>query len=164
MPMIPFVERFPELGARETRSVKVENVPGLPDGEYGFFELYCNEPGCDCRRVIILVLQPETGWRKILATISYGWESVDFYRKRVGPFMDTDELQGPTLDTLNAQSRCSPALLELFRSMIQSPEYLERLKRHYQMFRAAVDSGPKANRLDNRRKRLRDPRRRGQRR
>src|SRR5438552_3138185 len=109
MPMIPFVEKFPELGARETRSVTVKNMPGLPDGEYGFFESYCNETGCDCRRVIILVLRPETGWRKILATISYGWESADFYRKRVGPFMDPAETQGPVLDTLNAQSDGSPA-------------------------------------------------------
>ena len=44
MPMIPFVEKFPEVGARETRFVTVTNREELPDGEYGFFELYCNEP------------------------------------------------------------------------------------------------------------------------
>ena len=81
MPMIPFAERFPELGARETRSVTAIHRPDLPDGEYGFLELYCDEPGCDCRRVMIDVLPPETGWSKIWATISYGWESLDFYRK-----------------------------------------------------------------------------------
>jgi hypothetical protein len=43
--------------------------------------LYCDEPGCDCRRVTINVLRPETGWGKVWATISYGWESTDFYKE-----------------------------------------------------------------------------------
>ena len=42
---------------------------------------FFTEPGCDCRRVIISVLKPETGWSKSWATIGYGWESLDFYRK-----------------------------------------------------------------------------------
>src|ERR1022692_1671439 len=85
MPMTPFMERFPDVGARETRSATVTQRQDLPDGEYGFLELYCDEPGCDCRRVTICVLRPETGWSKIWATISYGWESVDFYREWRGP-------------------------------------------------------------------------------
>ena len=39
MPMTPFFERFPELGARETRSVTVAGRNDLPDGDYGFIEL-----------------------------------------------------------------------------------------------------------------------------
>jgi hypothetical protein len=39
--MTPFMERFPEVGARETRSVTVTNRQDLPDGEYGFLEFYC---------------------------------------------------------------------------------------------------------------------------
>src|ERR1039458_3144226 len=53
MPMTPFMERFPEVGARETRSATVTQRQDLPDGEYGFLELYCDEPGCDCRRATI---------------------------------------------------------------------------------------------------------------
>ncbi|MBZ5620969.1 MAG: hypothetical protein LAQ69_19910 [Acidobacteriia bacterium] len=169
--MIPFMEKFPELGAAETRSVTVTvkgRLVDLPDGEYGFLELYCNEPGCDCRRVTIDVLRPETGWRKIWATISYGWASLDFYRKW-GPSQDPREMQGPSLDTLNAQSPYSSALLDLFRSLLQSPEYVERLKRHYQMFRATIDQtgGSSArheiHRLRNRSAKLRDPKRRSRR-
>jgi len=37
--MTPFVERFPELGARETRSVTVPEKEPLPSGEYRFFLL-----------------------------------------------------------------------------------------------------------------------------
>jgi hypothetical protein len=164
MPMTPFFERFPELGPAETRSVKVTGAPDLPDGEYGFFELYCNEPGCDCRRVTILVLRPETGWRKVWATISYGWESLEFYRKWIhGP--DTRDMQGASLDPLNEQSRYSAALLELFKTVLQSPGYVDRLKRHYQMFRATVDRAARHehNRVQNRRAKLRDPKRRSKR-
>ena len=104
MPMIPFMERFPEVGARETRSVTVPPRQDLPEGEYGFVELYCDEPACDCRRVIIDVLRPETGWSKIWATISYGWESLDFYRKWGGQENDPIEMKGPYLDPLNPQT------------------------------------------------------------
>jgi len=164
MPMIPFLERFPELGTRETRSVTATHRQDLPDGEYGFLELYCDEPGCDCRRVIIDVLRPETGWSKIWATISYGWETLDFYRKWGGD-SDPIEMKGPYLDPINPQTKYSSALLHLFRFLIQSPDYVERLQRHYQMFRASIDREngcsitEETNRIDNRQKRLRDSKR-----
>ena len=170
MPMIPFVEKFPELGVRETRSVRSMGRDDLPDGEYAFVELYCNEPGCDCRRVTIDVLRPETGWNKIWATISYGWESVAFYRQWGGRHSDPVEMKGPVLDTLNPQSRYSAVLLDLFRLLIESPEYVQRLEGHYRMFRAVVDKEhaerecQAEQRVANRRKRLRDPSRRGKRR
>jgi hypothetical protein len=168
MPMIPFLERFPELGARETRSVTATGRQDLPDGEYGFLELYCDEPGCDCRRVMIDVLRPETGWSKIWATMSYGWEHLDFYRKWGGAGNDPIEIQGPYLDPLNPQTKYSSALLNLFRFLLQSPEYVQRLKQHYHMFRESVDKGHGrydrlgTNRMENRRKCVRDPRRRRQ--
>ena len=166
MPMTPFMDRFPELGARETRSATVTEGQYLPAGEYGFLELYCNEPGCDCRRVTILVLRRETGWSKIWATISYGWESVDFYREWGGAHSDPIEMKGPCLDPLNAQTKYSSALLNLFRVFLQSTDYVERLKRHYQMFRDSLEKGDgrqgslETNRLENKRRRLRDPKRR----
>ena len=168
MAMTPFMQRFPELGARETRSVTVPPRQSLPQGEYGFVELYCDEPGCGCRRVMIDGLRPETGGSKIWATISYGWENLDFYRKWGGAGSDPIEIKGPYLDPLNPQTKYSSALLNLFRFLLQSPEYVERLKRHYHMFRESVDNGHRrrdrleTNRLDNRRKRLRDPKRRRQ--
>jgi len=166
MPMTPFIQRFPELGARETRSATLPHGQELPPGEYGFMEFYCDEPGCDCRRATIQVLRPETGWSKIWATISYGWESPDFYAKWGPHAGDAHEMSGPSLDTLNPQTKYSPALLNLFRLLLESPEYVERLKRHYRMFRESVEQEhrrqavPQANRIENKRKRLRDPRRR----
>ena len=162
MPMIPFVTRFPELGTRETRCLKVQGLENLPNGKYTFLELYCNEPGCDCRRVIISVLREETGWDKIWATIGYGWESLDFYRKWEGGYSDPMELKGPYLDSLNPQTKYSPVLLDLFRDLIESSDYVERLKRHYRMFRDSIDKeyGPAGDPRKKRNRRLRDPRRR----
>jgi hypothetical protein len=139
MPMTPFAERFRELGARETRSVIVPDKAELPSGEYGFFELYCNEPNCDCRRVVIIVLRPQTGW-KPWAVINYGWESRKFYRKWAkAPTSDRSEWQGPELDPLNIQGPHAPVLLDLFKWLLESPDYVQRLKKHYQLFREAVD-------------------------
>lgn len=137
MPMTPFLDRFPVLGARETRTVTVFARPDLPRGDYGFLELYCDEPGCDCRRVMIDVLRPETGWSKIWATINYGWEDHEFYRTW-DPEGDLRQLQGPFLDPLNPQTQYSSALMNVFGCLLQSPDYIERLKQHYQMFRASV--------------------------
>ncbi len=140
MPMTLFAERFPDPGMRETRSVTVTGNKDLPDGEYGFVEMYCNEPGCDCRRVMMTVLERKTGWSRVLATISYGWEDADFYRDW-DPHGDPRQMQGPSLDPLAPQSKHSRALLELFGLLLQSPDYVERLKRHYAMFRESVDGG-----------------------
>jgi hypothetical protein len=109
MPMTPFMERFPELGAPETRSLTVTGRSDLPDGDYGFIELYCNEPDCDCRRVTIVVLRPHTGW-KVWATLSYGWESLDFYQKwssAPGP-LDPAPMAGPYLDPLAGKPSTRP--------------------------------------------------------
>lgn len=140
MPMTPFVTRFPELGARETRALLVSGRKELPDGNYGFLELYCDEPGCDCRRVMIDVLREDTE-DKIWATLNYGWESVEFYRRwgRCSSDRAARALQGPELDPLNPQTQYSRVLLESFRIfLLQSPDYVQRLKHHYQMFRDAV--------------------------
>jgi len=77
MPMAPFFIKFPEVGARETRSIFVYGHDDLPDGEYGLLELYCDEKDCDCRRVIFNVVEVSKP-DKVLATINYGWESAKF--------------------------------------------------------------------------------------
>jgi hypothetical protein len=138
--MAPFMERFRELGARETRSLTVTGRSDLPDGDYGFIELYCNEPDCDCRRVTIVVLRPGTGW-KFWATISYGWESLDFYQKWASAPdpLDPLEWQCPYLDPSAEQTEYSPVLLDMFKYILRSPDYVQRLKTHYQLFRAAVE-------------------------
>lgn len=158
MPMTPFITRFPELGARETRALRVTGRKELPDGDYGFLELYCDEPGCDCRRVMIDVLRED----KIWATLNYGWEKVEFYRQwgRCSSDREAQAMKGPVLDPLNPQTKYSRVLLERFRILLESPHYVQRFKHHYQMFRAVVEKEQldgnvrKQHRVDNAYKRL----------
>ena len=127
-------------GSGGTRSVTVSGRDDLPDGDYGFIELYCNKSHRDCRRVVVVTLRPETGWKRFWATLNCGWESQEFYRRWAGaPDWDRSSWQGPFLDPLAAQTRYAPVLLNLFKSLLQSPDYLERLKSHYRLFRAAVE-------------------------
>jgi len=135
-----FQERCPEVANRERRSIIVRGDDRLPDGHYGFFESYCNEAGCDCRRVFLTVLS--TDHEGVLATITYGWESRAFYRRWMGRLHDeedVDELKGPVLAPMTLQSDLAPALLELFEEKIMDPEYEERLARHYRMFKEIVN-------------------------
>ncbi len=137
MSMVPFYTHFRDLAFKEMRSATVRGMPGLPDGEYGFLELYCDEPTCDCRRVIIDVIAPTTG-SKIWATISYGWESLEFYEKWMRDKESARESHGATLDPLNPQTEYSDALLQLFNHVLQDEAYVERLKRHYQLFKSSL--------------------------
>jgi len=137
--MAPFFERFPELAAHETRAITFfEPHAGLAAGEYGFLELYCNEPTCDCRRVLVQVRRADRP-NEVLATINYGWESEDFYAQWLhGDREGAREMAGASLDPLNPQSKASPVLLELFRRIIlQDRAYIARLRRHYRMFKRA---------------------------
>jgi hypothetical protein len=135
----PFYELFPELAKRETRSVTIKNNPSLPEGEYGLIEAYCNEPGCDCRRVMFNIFTPEsTG---ALAVAAYGWESEAFYARWFGR-NDLDiiqQMQGPILNPDSPQSEVAPALLQLVNYVLQDEAYGARLKRHYQLFKQAVN-------------------------
>jgi hypothetical protein len=137
--MAEFASRFRELAARETRVIILPVAQnGLPAAEYGFLEFYCNEPSCDCRRVLIQVRladAPDT----TIATINYGWETEEFYARWLhGDRESAREIRNAELDPLNPQSALAPKLLSLFRGIVLSdPAYIARLKRHYKMFKAA---------------------------
>ena len=85
MPFQPFHELFPERAAEETRSITLEGVERsdspLPEGQYGFLEMFCNERGCDCRRVMFYVVSDYDERKHVKAVIAWGWESRHFYKK-----------------------------------------------------------------------------------
>lgn len=139
MPMTPFFSKFPELAPWETRTVQVRNHPKLPDGNYGFLESYCDEDGCDCRRVILAVCR-EDDPGTLLATINYGWASVAYYRNWARcSRKEAREYKGASLDPLNPQSEHSPALLALFRAVVlRDDDYVARLTRHYRMMKGKL--------------------------
>ena len=142
MSYILFHDYFPELAERETRSLTVPRRSGLglPPGEYGFLETFCDEPGCDCRRVMFTVIARDRVG--IQAVIAWGWEDVEFYRRwfKYGDDADARELKGPALNWGSPATELAPALLAFVRdALLQDSEYVERVKRHYQMFREKID-------------------------
>lgn len=141
--MVRFGLLFPEVAERETRTVKVfEALPEgdtryLPVDEYGFDELYCDERGCDCRRVMINVLARRA--RQHVATINHAFQK---------PVKDDPVPEQTFLDPLNRQSSLAPALLELFVNVVLADEdYRRRLVRHYGMFKDVVNAAHPVHRL-----------------
>lgn len=142
MPFAPFYNYFPEIAERETRSIDV--LPGarsdLPVGSYGFIEMYCDERGCDCRRVFFYVVRRTR--EKPEAVVAYGWETAEFYAKWL---RDDDPemiaaMQGPILNPGSPCSRLAPGILKMVRGvLLRDDAYVERIKRHYAMFRGKVD-------------------------
>ncbi|MBN1312738.1 MAG: hypothetical protein JXB30_15090 [Anaerolineae bacterium] len=139
MAYAPFHEEFPDIAEKETRMLTVFDLPGLPAGQYLFVEAYCNEPGCDCRRVFFNVFDAHT--HQLEAVIAYGWESRDFYATWLGEDNPAiiRELQGPVLNVGSPQSPLAPALLNQMAIILKDKNYVERLKRHYDMYKAVID-------------------------
>jgi hypothetical protein len=126
--LVPFIRVDPELAVKETRTVTL-NRPraGIPVGSYALIESYCPDPECDCRRVMINVVE-EKQPTHYLASIGYGFDR-------------DDEDAGPYLDPLSEQCAYAGALLMLVQEVgLSDPAYLARLQRHYDLVkRAAAD-------------------------
>lgn len=142
MPYVFFHEYFPEIAERETRTITIleQSSTGLPRGQYSFVEMYCDERGCDCRRVFFYMVSSLK--KGVEAVIAYGWESPEFYAR----WMKDDspeiieQLQGPILNIGSPQSRLAPAILQIAKDIIlQDKAYVERIKSHYAMFRDRID-------------------------
>jgi hypothetical protein len=144
MPHQLFHDLFPERAGQETRSITVskEIDSDLPEGDYGFLEMFCNERGCDCRRVMFYIISSHSKDERVEAVIAWGWESCGFYKKwlRSDDPQMVAELQGPVLNIGSPQSELAPALLNLVRDvLLQDPAYVERVKEHYWAFRNKVE-------------------------
>jgi len=145
MPFVPFHDHFPEVAERETRSIMVlqDASPDLPLAEYALVEMFCDEPGCDCRRVMFYVVSSTK--KDVEAVVAYGWESRRFYAKWLGDDdpVAINELQGPILNLGSPQSELAPAILDMIEKVVLHDQtYVDRVKRHYAMFREQVDNKP----------------------
>jgi hypothetical protein len=126
--LVPFFRVDAELAAKETRTATLfKPDDGIPVGSYGFLESYCPDPDCDCRRVMINVVE-EKQPTQFLASISYGFDR-------------QAEDAGPYLDPLSEQCAYAAALMRLVeRTALNDPSYVARLERHYALVkRAAAD-------------------------
>jgi hypothetical protein len=127
-----------------------KNKYGLPQGDYGLIEMYCNDEGCDCRRVFLNVMMSLT--KKSGAYVAYGWESMSYYaewflfeRVDVSKLRGDDlesviRLKGPCLNMCSPKSQYAPAILKMVSKYLHDDiAYVDRLKRHYKKKREKVD-------------------------
>ena len=133
-----FHEVLPKIAEKETRCVTILGDLGVPKGEYVFLDVHCADKTCDCRRVFINVMKMTPRSAEHIATISYGWESLAFYRKwSLGLSNEMlIEFKGPCLDRFQKQSPHAPYFLDFFKNMIATDTaYVNRLKKHYKLFK-----------------------------
>lgn len=157
MTMAPFFTRFPQLAVQETRLVTLQQSREIPDGEYAFFEWYCIDRACDCRRVLVEVMASTTG-DQVWATINYGWESPVYYMQWVGGrelarTMLARGMAGATLEPLGVQGPYASAFLQLFEQAVGDAEYIQCLQRHYQLFKGVPTPSKSLPRRGKRRSR-----------
>jgi len=140
MPYTSFHEKFPEIAEKETRVITAIADPELPEGNYTLIESYCDERGCDCRRVFLNIFSETRD--EFVAVIAYGWENSKFYADWFG---DNDpqiigDLKGPSLNLASPQSDLAPILLDkVNKYILKDKSYIERIKRHYHMFRDLIE-------------------------
>jgi hypothetical protein len=135
--IVPFYEVCPDAG-EEMRVMTVRNHPRLPDGDYGLIDGFCADPDCDCRVIYIFVVSESLGK---LASITFGWETLEFYRQWMGSDRVDDHirtLKGPALMSMTPQTEFADALLELVALRLQDSSYVDLLKRHYRQFKDAL--------------------------
>jgi hypothetical protein len=126
MSLVPFYFVDLELAVAETRALTLfKPEESIPAGKYDFLEYFCPDPDCDCRRVMLNVVD-ERNPKVFLASVSYGFDR------------DLEDA-GPFLDPLNKQSRHARTFLGLMQEVIFTDQaYLARLERHYHMMKAAA--------------------------
>jgi len=142
MPYQMFHDLYPALAERETRCITVTSRAklDLPTGDYFFHEMYCNDQGCDCRRVFFFVVSSVR--KDVEAVVAWGWEKPAFYEKWLGDdkLNDKLDLKGPSLNLMSPQTALAPALLNLAQNLLlRDPDYVARIKRHYRLFRDKID-------------------------
>ena len=143
MPMTSFYTRCMETAQRETRGVTIAADPNLPKGDFIFTELYCDDPECECSRVIFCV-QPRGDLSTILATLNFGWESAAYYAAWSHDENLAEEMATLTLEPFGQQTKYSEGFFRLAQEiLIADPAYIQRLKRHYAEFRATLPAGKK---------------------
>jgi hypothetical protein len=137
-----FQTYFPEQAEKETRFFQILNDPELPPDTYYLEEMYCEDPDCDCRRVLFFVFSESEA--KMLAAVSYGWENAQYYADLSGraALTESNKAKGPFLDSSFPQSEYAPIILDIVESnVLKDKKYVKRLERHYGMLRRAVAEG-----------------------
>jgi hypothetical protein len=140
MYFIGYHEYFETIADKQTRRIIITNDPQIPEGEYAILESICDDKTCDCRRMLLNICQinPKFPMTQV-ATISYGWEPLFFYKAQWGHIMPNEmikDFKGPSLESNQKQSKYAPHVLELVKNLVLTDTaYINRLKQHYIQFK-----------------------------
>lgn len=131
MDFVAFGLRFPDIAKRETRVVHISGrVPLVPVGSYALIDNYCTDTGCDCRKVMVNIVDARDP-SICLATIGFGWETADYYAQWYGDKKLANTMMGSYLEVGGAQSEHAHSFLALWDQIIQDKKYVARIKKHY---------------------------------
>lgn len=136
--MVPFISRFPDSGRYETCVINIRpGSPVLPAGSFAYIEFFCDDPGCDCRRVFLEVRSNDDRFEGH-GTIVWGWEKSDYYEQWTGDEYAAALHVAGYLDLDSAQGEHADDFLAVFRTWIndETESLSERLSRHYEMFKS----------------------------
>jgi len=137
--IMPFTQVCPD-GGDKVWVLTARGVPDLPDDNYRLIDAYCAVPECDCRVAYIFVVG-ESKPDKLLASINFGWEPIQFYEKYIeaySPNIGASNLKGPVLIPRVPQSIVAPTLLEVLIPILQKPEIERSIKQRYHRFKVAL--------------------------
>ena len=139
MPLEPFDQIFPEIARAEMRMCEVPG-PGLgvPGGKYILREFYCTEEACDCRRVLVQFM-PMEGRGEVAASINYGWEKAQFYRKWSNDPDLWREMAGATLEPFMEQGPVAKRFLPIFKHVIRDHSLVAAFRKHYRLVKEKTD-------------------------
>ncbi len=142
MPLQPFDQICPEIGSKEMRLCTVPTTKlGVPAGEYFLREFYCTEPDCDCRRVLVQFLAVH-GNGEAAASINFGWEKAQYYKKwsRVPDLWR--EMAGATLEPFVEQGPHGDLFLAIFKNLVKNPALVAVFRRHYLLVKQSLEPPP----------------------
>jgi len=155
MPFTPFADICPQIARRETRSLEITENPKIPAGTYTFYDNYCDNPYCDCKCVVVEV-ESQASPANILAVLTYGWETSDFYAELLLGDEHTTAEPGVQVNSDGKPSRHAEGLRDILEKyIVENPDYATVLQSHYDAVKATVGLGATQDkRLLQRRRKL----------
>ena len=133
---LPLVVIVPELDGKDVKTIVLtEDKNGLRAGSYKLIENFCADRQCDCRKVMINLVNDKN---EILATMGFGWEGIKYYEKWINDKKLAQEMTGAYLEKDGIQTEHSRECLRLFKKVLKDLYYVNCFRRHYKQFKASL--------------------------
>ena len=132
---VPFFELFPYEAEMNTRKIFLsKDIHGLSRGAYLFVENYCVDKKCDCRKVMINVVQMGDE-PVILGTVGFGWEDEAYYIKWIGDKDNGRLMVGAYLEPGGIQTSYAQNCFKLVKNSLKDSHYIDLIKERYRAFK-----------------------------